>query len=618
MNRSARVCSALLLVLLLFAISGLIGGGDFLFSPSQVYRKQVDSIFAGQLAVSHDPRDLEWDHSWTMDGVQQVWGLGVPAWLLPWTGVSKLMGFEAFPDRIAFGLFACLASYLFLLSVERIARQVLGKRVLVLPLVLGLGVIGFPPMVSMIQMRFAQYEEAVSYSYLFAILQLALLVLLIIRPRRWLWFLLCALAGLGGLIRPTLVFYGGATVLCGALAMLPIWFRKSGRTMKGPGTSLATGIVLFCVGGGLLWLTNFERFGDGFEFGHAVNLQDTTDARYATIFGMPFEDAPVTEAALELFGALFMPKSLNGENYRQTEIYFGQSARIRWREFSFDTYNLGYLFLLLAGWGVSVACVRRKNVPIPGDGSMEDWTTDNEREFTRVCLIVGLWSVIVFVSLFVFYLWVPWSTSRYTLDFGATFVGALLIVVFAVLRRPNSQGFWRVAAAMFVACWCIEVFANDQARSRIEKPYPYHNIAGNRMLPDDKILAMLEKGFTRRGDPPTGIPFDRQGWNQEDGSVKSLFITFVTDAEFLELALRMRDELSNESALHFVRAKLGTEFLVPRSVKKTSTGWKIRFDGPKLKRHQSGLQTVFVATVPKEGFLDQSTPWILDAVRWKE
>ncbi len=81
------------------------------YSSSLQYRLQTEALLRGKLALSENPMDLDHDFAWSQQGVHQVWGLGVPLWRLPLEAVAKLLGFDAFPDRIAFGLFAALMAF---------------------------------------------------------------------------------------------------------------------------------------------------------------------------------------------------------------------------------------------------------------------------------------------------------------------------------------------------------------------------------------------------------------------------------------------------------------------------------------------------------------------------
>ena len=48
--------------------------------------------------------------------MQQVWGLGVPCWRLPFEALAKLFGQPAFPDRLAFAAAWALMIYLVMLA----------------------------------------------------------------------------------------------------------------------------------------------------------------------------------------------------------------------------------------------------------------------------------------------------------------------------------------------------------------------------------------------------------------------------------------------------------------------------------------------------------------------
>ena len=67
----------------------------------------------GSFALDNDPRTLGYDMAWAEGGVQQVWGLGVPSWRLPFELIAKLFGYDAFPDRLA--LAAALAALVYVL-----------------------------------------------------------------------------------------------------------------------------------------------------------------------------------------------------------------------------------------------------------------------------------------------------------------------------------------------------------------------------------------------------------------------------------------------------------------------------------------------------------------------
>jgi hypothetical protein len=84
------------------------------YASWEAYRGQSNALLSGRLALSRDVTDLLYNHTWSEGGVHQVWGLGVPLWRLPWDLAARAFGHEAFPDRIAFGLFAALVAFVVL------------------------------------------------------------------------------------------------------------------------------------------------------------------------------------------------------------------------------------------------------------------------------------------------------------------------------------------------------------------------------------------------------------------------------------------------------------------------------------------------------------------------
>jgi hypothetical protein len=168
-------------------------------------------------------------------------GLGVPLWRLPWDVMARAVGHEAFPDRIAFGLFAALVAFV-VLKVWMGPLAVAGsdasfrwrngiEEEALLPgegPAIAIGAVGvlvllllFPPFIGLLQARGPAWGEPVTYQYLYGILLVTLLVAWARRPRAFGWLILCVLAGLGGLIRPTLFFYGLVTMLIGTW----VWLR---------------------------------------------------------------------------------------------------------------------------------------------------------------------------------------------------------------------------------------------------------------------------------------------------------------------------------------------------------------------------------------------------------
>ena len=70
------------------------------YSVNSAYRRQTEALLA-PYALHDDPRKVGYDMAWAEDGVQQVWGLGVPIWRLPFELLANFSGVAAFPDRVA-------------------------------------------------------------------------------------------------------------------------------------------------------------------------------------------------------------------------------------------------------------------------------------------------------------------------------------------------------------------------------------------------------------------------------------------------------------------------------------------------------------------------------------
>lgn len=681
----------------LLLATGLVSDWGAWYSTSLPYRTQTEALLKGDLAVSRSVADLKLDHTWSEQGVHQVWGLGVPLWRLPFEGAAKFCGFDGFPDRLAFGLFALLVS----IAVLRVwtGPSNFGSANVTKPsdgwvLITGFGgvllILLFPPFLTLLQARGAVWEEAIAYEYLFGILQLSLLVAFVQRPTIGRLLLVCALAGIGGIIRPTLIFYGFASLILAVVAWvvnvsqtfksLAPSARETSATSAAPGTiadapgdrpearlalsrvlvPALLGLFLFGLGGGLLWFTNLKRFGNGFEFGHSLNVQYLYGSMHATRFDHPFEDEPVTGATLELFGALFAVEKFNGADWYQKNIFPGQSRTVRWREFYFRTYDRSYLPLLLLAWCVAITAgfkvqgsgCKMANGLVPcgsptggpmwrsGDNFCETESATRNNLSGKspspasiprrpsswpnqlpTLLILGLWSLLAVIPLAAFYLYAPVISSRYLMDlapaFAAALVGAWLWIASHCIRRWS-----RILVCLLFCAWLgAEIFLS---RSVYGGPTSV-TVAELEVLREQRPAndGSSTNAYTAGDDNQslnsahTVIPFDHAGWNAETGVVMPLVILFVKDVEFLELDLKPHSHSRIAADPQAIRAKVGLEFLERERITEIADGWRLRFRGPQQGRWRDGLQTAFVATVAKEFLAEDSTPWILKAVRWR-
>jgi hypothetical protein len=623
------------------------------YLPQPHLRDQTAAFLRGELSLSTHPEDLGHDLCWTDQGVQQVWGLGIPLWQLPWEACARLLGKSPFPDRLAFGLFLILTAYAVMRTFVPDAfaqRDRAGP--LPGPISMALGAtlcfLAFPPFLSLLSCRGAIFEEVLAYVYLFGVLLASGTIALAKSPSWTRYWSLCAMAGLGALIRPTLLFYGLATVATAALVMGAHCARQpAGGTRSKKSAviccplsrlwfSLGLGAMLFVAGGGLLWFTNLLRFGDGFEFGHRLNLQRGTlfGSVYATRFDYPFSAEPMLRSARELFGALFRVQTFNSGNWYAEGIFAGQSPTVRWREFYFTTFHLGYVPLLLLGWitGGRVLYQQWKQARHPRHGSAKVSETEapplHVSELTQgpalpTSGVLALWSLLAFVPLAVFYMHTPVISSRYTMDFAPAFAAAIVVAWWGMISTVSTWLLWgkRLRVVLWITLLTWIGWEAGHSESAYGPPSSFHR---------EDILRMQSQRESRPGFsslPATyhqgedlealGIPYNGAGW-ETNGALRVTAILFVESPDFLELDLVPAPGHSMDTSDPTqIRAKVGLEFLHRASLENRPEGWRIRFARPKLPRYRKGLQPVFLATVPREHLAEETTPWLLQRVSWR-
>jgi hypothetical protein len=437
----------------------------------------------------------------------------------------------------------------------------------------------------------------------------------------------------GGLIRPTLVFYGIATTILAVWIMIfhndglvpdrqpgqpRLVFDRIRLAVRGSSVSLLTGLFLFAAGGGVLFLTNYLRFGNGWEFGHRLNLSPVLPLLYSTRFDNPFGQVPVTDGARELFGALFLVKDFNSTEWYQQGIFPGQSPVIRFRNINLTAYDLTYAFLLgliviiavHAGWKWRRAA-----------------TSGSAREFKlRLPYLLILWSALSCVPLAAFYLRTPAIGARYMLDFSPGFTAALagfwwlLVEKLAKYPRYTSGILWLLCVVL--ASW--QIWELYKCRSGVSRPDSITGDDGDAFLhtnSQQRIPQAPAEGY-RVGDSSwdPDIPYNGVGWDSTTGRLGPCAVFFVESPSFLELQLLdTRATSSKENLQTEIRVKIGLEFLEPISVSRTNDLWVARFRGPRQSQYRKGLQTLFVAAVrPEQLNAFEPSPWILRSLKWEK
>ena len=549
---------------------------DGAYSGTAAYRAQVDAFLAGRLALSTSPDSLLHDLVWTESGSQQVWGLGVPLWQTPFELAARAIGQGPFPDRVALLLWIALGWFVLARAFRREGDPwwLTGGALLIAA--------WLPAFVAMMRGKMAVYEEAAAYAYIAAMMLFGGLVAFARAPSRGRYVLLLAAAGLTGLIRPTVWFYGFATA-----ALATVIYLRAQRRRALP--AIALGAALFVAGGGVLYATNAARFGAGSEFGHRLNLHALPGNIVATRFSYPFERVGLVEAGVELVGSLFgKPERDASPRFYEPDLHAGQSELPRWREYYFTTFSWPYLPLILAGLVLGVLAWRR--------------TTDERW--------LAAWAVIGALPLVLFYLRSPSMSSRYQLDLAPAIVALLVIAWYAAGRWAMTKRRWQIAPAVLAALWLVAVITSKVRTNRGP---------GILSRPTAGAAALMISRAPSRPHPlpseytPTSPELDREatgtklylngnGWNEKTGAVAPGLFFYVEDPAFFEVEVEPADAE--------VRANLDLHHLAVAQ----RTGGRIRFAVPESTR---GLHVVFLAFGPDMLIDRKETDIVLRRVRWR-
>jgi len=594
--------------------TGLIGGWGEWYSPSPHYRHQTDSLLQGRLALSQSPMDTAHDLTWSEGGVHQVWGLGVPIWRLPFEAVARVCGFPAFPDRLSLAAALALwaAFVLGLLSPARHPSETSetshGRNSLIVALILLC-----PVFLELCNSRFDIYEEAVAYEYLFGTGILVALLRHLRAPTFRGSVFIAVLAGLGPLIRPTLIFYG-----IGTLVVL-ILVQPKARTLRG---FIAVGSA-FAMGPSLVLATNHLRFGHPMEFGHQLNLQHLFGSMYATRFDHPFANEPLMSSARELIGLLFRSPDFSGNDFYRQFFFSAQSPTVRWREIYLRAYDWFWFGGMVAGGLLSIRSAFRLRSSVESQ--------DRTRHLSAVT--AATWSLSASTFLFAFYLRNGVISSRYLLDFAPAFISALsaLILGFdlpAKLIRIESN-LLRLAGSGVILWIAVEGIITQSHYLRTP-PLAYNQwISRNNRSNTAPLLNVtsLSTGSMPIGPvapdsvPPfhvpwDGIPHNGVGWNKVTGDTASVVILFVDDPQFIQVDVQPPVSTPHENP--WVRAKLDRDLLPVTSLTRLPEGGiRLQFEVPKPQK-KAQPQVLFLAFGPPEALAAPLSGYRLHTVSWKQ
>lgn len=574
----------LLLMALAYGAVMLHLSGSFLHHANGVVRYpllQAQALLSGHFSLGNSLSQLHPGLVWHNGQIQQVWGLGVAFWLLPFQALWRLMGGNWFPDRLALGLaFVLLALYAGYTGL-RWVRQ--GKTLF------GIGFIWLillsPPLWTLSRASQLVFEETVLYGLLLSLgILVALVRSLCFHLHRDFW-LCCLLGGLSGLVRPTLAVYGvGGVFVCGLIEYL------RHRPLK----PLLPGVGLLLAGLVTLAVTNQQRFGSPFEFGHRLTVSSESMV-YLTRFGNPYQQAGNMAAAKELSGLLFLSPPIHDNPAFAEELFPGQAPDIRWRRLNLTAFDPGFLAITVFAFALFLwwlyCCLRKKPGQLDGGLFMG----------------LSLWSGTSFVALFIFYLHYPTITSRYLLDFLPALVGLALLVWWQV------SAWWPRLGILALAGWLIHGIASGQVIASTGQPFPGLKPASTLSL----------NSFAGAYTPPhypaqTGIMLNGSGWDMESGIANDVVILAMDQPQFVELQVSKRRTMDGSPAQADVyQAILDGQPLHIRKIEPEIDGFKVRFDIPDAIRQQKTDQILFLCFSQGYDQADRESERFLYSVRWK-
>jgi hypothetical protein len=641
------LCIALGLTLLLNFATHFIASWGYWYSNSANLRWQTDSFFRGRIVLDSTPNHLRWDLVWDR-GIQQVWGLGVPAFRFVFEVLARVFGFGGFPDKVTFLIAYCICALCLIrtfLVDEQMSDAGNGTTdwLKISRNLCAVGLLLFaPPFVTLLRTRFDVYEEIVAYGYLYGLISFVSLLRMAQRPVVSRLVLLSLWAGLGAFIRPTLLFYGA---VAWALAMVIAWRARTSRIAM-----LASALV-FCLCGALLCYLNWSRFGAMSEFGHTLNLESLSNNTFSLKFGFPFQHEPLGPAARDELGSLFFGKQFNGFDFYKQGCIFGQSATYRWHEMYFTTFDAIYLcFFTLScacwvfGWKRIRATLREfGNGPDPAGNS------GGERLDSAFVVLAVPWAAGSFACLFAFYLWSPSMSSRYAVDFlPAVMIGIAALIWsalgFALKHRRTTTA---LVVCLGVLVWVIfetttaaispghgpqgsldavsmrettlltegVVNGREGRLHQLGRPNPTIAVKrielsdfGQRRIVEESVspatsasamatpLRRYEMGKT--DDMERHIPYNTAGWNVTNGAVEPSVILFASDPECVVLSLfSPGDGQITRDDIAPIQAKIGLEYLSRESTQIVSNRATVVFRGPQRNRYKSGLQVCFLGFI---------------------
>jgi hypothetical protein len=587
----------LLLYCLVCAVAMLvIGGADFsrLYAPSPYHRLQADALLRGQLHLAASLEQIGHDLAWHDGQVNQIWGLGVGLWLLPFEALWRLLGQKWFPDRIALGIAFALLAWYSGTAAWRLAERAKSPT-------LGIALVWLvtlcPALWTLNQGGRLIYEETTLYACLVSLGLLVAVVRVACFGERGDFYICAGLAALSALVRPTHGIYGLLAVLvCSALVL-----ARGGRWRP----------LLMChgtFGAGLLALalTNWSRFGSPGEFGHRLSVTPGIIV-FMTRIDNPMKDASFRQASQELCGWLFWLRDVRARGPGENFVAW-QSPYERWRDPYMTTFSPAWaaiMFTTLIGAARWVWRTRRTKT---------GWCHFLTRPGPALVVAMLAWGGLSAVALAGFYLRFPNMSSRYLLDFAPAFIGLAAVFWLAMLRRMRWLGLFALAG------WLGYEILSAQVRPAPVPVLTQKQISTELPRAEGRRLSEFGSAYSMTNHPgQTGIPYNGYGWDSETGLAGNIVIVAVDRPEFIEVRVGPRSGAGElPPRPDEFRAMIGAEFLPLREVHQSDGQTWVRFEVPEEVKSRAGKELLFLCFTKGFDSEDRESQRPLHSVQWRD
>lgn len=598
-QRVAALIAALLYAIFLLGLGGAAPSALYGYHPC--HRLQAAALLEGHFYLSDSIYAVHFDNAFCAGKVQQVWGLGVGLWLMPFELLGRLIGVTPFPDRIAMGVALLLFAYYTLGTALRFARS--GTPPLTATAMTYLFLLAPPLWTLTVKGPQTVYEDTSIYAL---IVSLAILVS-VIRVAAFStlsdYWLCCGLAALSGLVRPTHAIYGVISV---GLCFWILYLRKVARMHLLAGAALMLGGMVF------LAVSNQVRFGSPLEFGHRLTAT-TVEGILTSRFVNPIENASVWAAAKELFGALFLSLGdIRDKGDWDAGLFPGQTPFMRWRNWYVTTYDPTLLLWLVFGLVAWFAWWFPQGPRSAAKGNLP--------RLSQRSLFFSLagWSVATVIPLYIFMLYYPGLCARYLYDFWPGFAGLLVVALIWSSKTTPAPASLSLIGWLGFQLW--------RADCRWPRMLPVGRAEMSAQLAGsgDTHLEVFHGRFDQAQHPSdlvrTGRPFLTAGWEKASGCARFSVMVPVDRPEFVQLWVGRRLRTTGDSGRADVyRARIGNLVLPLTSVEADTDGESllVRFAVPERLRQRTGDELLFLCFVSLGDWEDWDSQRILHSLRWR-